>query len=139
MFWLWAIVEPFVTPIFKSGLSLIGKSFGDKIKPHIDDRFDKILPKSQPDTEPTEPPKETNAPTLTLPDESQGIRWRCKWEGNRITKMDPVCPNPNCGRDLRITQAGGQYGSDAVFVCDSAGCGFNRRFEDIPAVVLADS
>lgn len=74
-----------------------------------------------------------------LPDESQGVRWRCVWEGGKIDKMYPVCPNPNCRNDLKIMQAGGQYGSDAVFVCESAGCGFRLRHEVIPAVVLADA
>lgn len=73
-----------------------------------------------------------------MPDESHGVKWRCDWKGPRIEKMDPVCPNPNCGHDLRITQAGGQYGSDLVFVCNGPGCGFRLRHQEIPAVVLAD-
>jgi hypothetical protein len=74
-----------------------------------------------------------------LPDVSQEVRWRCTWKRRRVVKLVPVCPNPNCGRDLKFTNAGGKYGTDAVLICEGPGCGFHRRYQETQAVVLAEA
>jgi hypothetical protein len=74
-----------------------------------------------------------------LPDEALGVRWRIAWAGRKVKSLEPLCPNPNCGRDLVIRQAGGQYGEDAEFACDGPACGFRIRYEDPKATVLADA
>jgi hypothetical protein len=75
----------------------------------------------------------------TMPDESQGVRWRCVWDGLRIVSLTPICPSPNCGSDLETTQTGGLNGTDTILLCKAADCGFRWRLQEIPAVVLANA
>ncbi len=72
-----------------------------------------------------------------LPDEALGFRWRCVWSGRRIVKMDPVCPNPNCGADLNVTTPRVGIDPISLFQCPSDSCGFWKRFDANPGAVLA--
>jgi hypothetical protein len=80
---------------------------------------------------------ETFRQPVEMPNESYGLRWRCQWNGRTVAKIEPICPNPNCGRDLTVVPTDKRYGSSVAFVCNP-GCGFLLQYRDAAPKVLAE-
>jgi hypothetical protein len=79
----------------------------------------------------------TRHPALDMPDRYGMTLWRGTWNGLKVTDVRPVCPNPNCGLDLTITESEDPDRPGIIIFCNAI-CGFMTGVRSTEARYLAE-